>query len=89
MQKVLRIGDGRMHAQNYGFLACHTSERLDSQADYTWPHVVECAPFSCAHAGLLALVFSYLTNVWFIYIEVLYTIYRFYIIFICPIRASY
>jgi len=88
-QLVLRNGDGRMQAENCGFLAWHTSERPGSQANYTSPHVVDCAPFSFAHTGLLALAFGYLTNLCFICIEVVYTIYRFYILFICPIRVSY
>ena len=57
MQQVLRIGDGRMHAEHRGLLVCHTIERPDSQSDYTCPHVVECAPFSFAQMGLLVLVF--------------------------------
>jgi len=53
MQQILRIGNGRMQAKNCGFLAWHTSERPGSQADYTCPPVVDCAPFSLAQTGLL------------------------------------
>jgi hypothetical protein len=58
MQQILRTRDGRMHAENCGFLTWHTSERPGSQADdYTCPHVVDCAPFSFAQTGPFALVF--------------------------------
>ena len=52
-QQVLRNGDGRMRAENCGFLAWHTSERLGSQADYTCPSALDSAPFSFAQTGLL------------------------------------
>ena len=56
-EEVLRIGDGRMQAENGGFRAWYTNDRPICLADYTGPHALRCAPVSLAQTGLLVFVF--------------------------------